>query len=103
MRRWRAPLRSRSRALERLPDGVSAQTLGLDGTERFDLLVDEPLRPRQPGHLRIERRDGRRDSVPLLLRIDTPIEAAYFLAGGIMPYVLEQLLAQPQIATKSRG
>lgn len=76
------------------PEGVSAQTLGLDGTERFDLALGEPLRPRQPATLHIERRDGRRQSVPLLLRIDTPIEAAYFLAGGIMPYVLERLLAQ---------
>jgi aconitate hydratase len=78
------------------PDGVSAQTLALDGTERFDLALGEPLRPRQLANLGIERRDGRRESVPLLLRIDTPIEAAYFLAGGIMPYVLEQLLAQVQ-------
>ena len=77
-----------------LPEGVSAQTLALDGTERFDLALGEPLRPRQPAKLHIERRDGRRESVPLLLRIDTPIEAAYFLAGGILPYVLEQLLAQ---------
>ena len=74
-----------------LPEGVSAQTLGLDGTERFDVVTSEPPRPRQPAHLHIERRDGRRQSIPLLLRIDTPIEAAYFPAGGIMPYVLEQL------------
>jgi aconitate hydratase len=77
-----------------LPEGVSAQTLELDGTERFDLKVGAALRPRQPATLHIERPDGRRDSVPLVLRIDTPIEAAYFSAGGILPYVLEQLLAQ---------
>jgi aconitate hydratase len=76
------------------PEGVSAQTLALDGTERFDLTLGEPLRPRQPAKLRIERQDGRHESVPLQLRIDTPIEAAYFSAGGILPYVLEQLLAQ---------
>ena len=75
-----------------LPEGVSAQTLGLDGTERFDLELGAPLRPRQPANLHIKRRDGRRESVPLVLRIDTPIEAAYFSAGGILPYVLEQLL-----------
>lgn len=77
-----------------LPEGVSAQTLALDGTERFDLAVDGPLRPRQSADLLIERRDGQRESVSLLLRIDTPIEAAYFSAGGILPYMLEQLLAQ---------
>ena len=76
------------------PDGVSAQTLGLDGTERFDLLVGASLQPRQSVVLKIERRDGRQDSVPLVLRIDTPIEAAYFSAGGILPYVLDQLLAR---------
>ncbi|MFI5399123.1 MAG: aconitate hydratase [Candidatus Binatia bacterium] len=76
-----------------LPEGVSAQRLGLDGTERFGLELGAPLRPRQPANLHIERRDGRRESVPLVLRIDTPIEAAYFSAGGILPYVLEQLLA----------
>ena len=76
-----------------LPEGVSAQTLALDGTERFDLELDTPLHPRQPATLRVERTDGRRESVPLVLRIDTPIEAAYFSAGGILPYVLEQLLA----------
>ena len=84
------------------PEGVSAQTLALDGTERFDLALGEPLRPRQSGTLHIERRDGRRESVRLLLRIDTPIEAAYFLAGGILPYVLEQLLAHTHTTKSTR-
>jgi aconitate hydratase len=80
-----------------LPEGVSAQTLGLDGTETFNVeAAGAALRPRQPATLHIERRGGQRESVPLVLRIDTPIEAAYFSAGGILPYVLEQLLAQPQ-------
>jgi aconitate hydratase len=74
------------------PEGVSAQTLGLDGTEQFDLQITAPLRPRQRAALHIQRRDGRHESVPLLLRIDTPIEAAYFSAGGILPYVLDRLL-----------
>jgi len=75
-----------------LPDGVSAQTLGLEGTERFALDLSAPLRPRQRAILQIERRNGQRESVPLVLRIDTPIEAAYFSAGGILNYVLEQPL-----------
>jgi aconitate hydratase len=82
------------------PEGVSAQTLALDGSERFDLAPGAPLRPRQPANLHIERLDGRRESVALLLRIDTPIEAAYFMAGGIMPYVLKQLLAERQETTR---
>jgi aconitate hydratase len=77
-------------------EGVSAQTLALDGSERFSLALGAPPRPRQPATLHIDRRDGRLESVSLLVRIDTPVEAAYFQAGGIMPYVLERLLAQAQ-------
>ena len=55
-----------------------------------------PLRPGVSATLNIERQDGRRDSVPLVVRIDTPIEAAYFSAGGILPYVLERLLGEEQ-------
>ena len=76
-----------------LPEGVTAQTLALDGTEEYDLVVGVPLHPRQPATLVVRRRDGRRDEVPLILRIDTPIEVAYFSAGGILPYMVEQLLA----------
>jgi aconitate hydratase len=75
-----------------LPEGVTAQTLGLDGTERFELTLEGPLQPRQSALLRFERRDGRREAVRLVVRIDTPVEATYFAAGGILPYVLEQLL-----------
>jgi aconitate hydratase len=74
-----------------LPEGVGAQELRLDGSERFALSVSGPLRPGVSATLNIERQDGRREAVPLLVRIDTPIEAAYFSAGGILPYVLEQL------------
>jgi aconitate hydratase len=77
-----------------LPDGVTAATLGLDGSEHFDLQLTEGVKPRASATLRIQRRNGARESVPLAVRIDTPIEAAYFSAGGILPYVLEQLLAE---------
>jgi aconitate hydratase len=77
-----------------LPETTGAEVLGLDGTERFALAVSGPLRPAVPASLNIERQDGRRDSVPLVVRIDTPIEAAYFSAGGILPYVLEQLVGE---------
>ncbi len=76
-----------------LPEGVTAQTLELDGTERFELTLEGPVQPRQSALLWIERRNGRREPVRLTLRIDTPIEVAYFSAGGILPYVLEQLIA----------
>jgi aconitate hydratase len=80
-----------------LPAGTSAATLELDGRERFDLELNDDIQPRGSATLHIQREDGRRTSVPLQLRIDTPIEVAYFSAGGILPYVLEQLLAAPAL------
>jgi aconitate hydratase len=74
------------------PSAVSAPTLELDGSERFDLELPAGVRLRESATLHIQRRDGRRDSVALVLRIDTPIEAAYFAAGGILPYVLARLV-----------
>jgi aconitate hydratase len=86
-------------------EAASAQTLLLDGTELFGLTLSGPPRPRQAATLHIVRRDGRSETVPLLLRIDTPIEATYFSAGGIMPYVLEQLIGRTSTAPAdpSRG
>jgi aconitate hydratase len=79
--------------LQFLP-GTSVQTLQLVGDERFDLTgIDPPLHPQQHTILKIFRADGRVSEVPLLLRIDTPIEVEYFRHGGILPYVLRQLLA----------
>jgi aconitate hydratase len=74
-------------------DGVSAQTLRLDGSETFDLLgLSRGLRPRQETQLFVRRADGSTSEVPLRVRIDTPIEAEYYLHGGILPFVLRQLL-----------
>jgi aconitate hydratase len=78
-----------------LPAGTSAATLELNGRERFDLELTAAIQPRGSATLHIQREDSSRTSVPLQLRIDTPIEVAYFSAGGILPYVLEQLLATP--------
>ncbi len=78
-----------------LPEGVSAQTLGLDGTEVFDLAgVSGSLRPRQQARLAIRRRDGRAEEIPVTVRIDTPIEAEYYRHGGIMQYVLRQIVTR---------
>ncbi|MGH9369298.1 MAG: aconitate hydratase [Thermoanaerobaculia bacterium] len=75
------------------PDGVDARSLGLDGTESYDLspLGREP-RPRQEIVLTLRRRDGRVEEVPLTVRIDTPIEVEYQRHGGILPFVLRQLV-----------
>jgi aconitate hydratase len=81
------------------PDGVSVQTLGLDGTETFDLLgVAGAIAPRQPATLRIARRDGRVEEVKVTVRIDTPIEVEYHRHGGIMPYVLRGIVAGARAA-----
>ena len=69
-------------------------SLGIDGTEEFDLVgLDAGIRPQMDVTLVIRRRDGSTTSVPLLLRIDTPIEVDYYLHGGILPFVLRELLA----------
>jgi aconitate hydratase A / 2-methylisocitrate dehydratase len=76
-------------------DGVSAQSLKLDGSEVFDLIgLGTNLKPRQDVTLVIHRANGQREEVPATLRIDTPIEIEYYRHGGILPYVLRQLLAQ---------
>ena len=76
-------------------DGTSAETLKLDGTEKFELVgFAAGLSPQMEVQLQIHRKSGTADLVPLKLRIDTPIEIEYYLAGGILPYVLRQLSAK---------
>ena len=73
----------------------SIDTLHLKGDEVFDVLgLSQGLRPQQKLALRIHRADGRREEVPVLCRIDTPIEVEYYRHGGILPYVLSGLLQQ---------
>ena len=73
-------------------DGDSWETLGLTGDETIDVLPDAALTPQSDATLVIQRSDGSRQSVLVTLRIDTPIEVNYYRAGGILPYVLRQLL-----------
>jgi aconitate hydratase len=76
-------------------DGASAQTLKLDGTETYDVLGLSPqLRPQQDLVLRITRANGAVEEISVRCRIDTPIEIEYYQHGGILPYVLRQLLAR---------
>jgi aconitate hydratase len=74
-------------------DGVNAASLKLDGTEIYSLrgLTDD-IKPRQIVNLEIKRADGQVELVPLVLRIDTPIEVDYYQHGGILPYVLRQIV-----------
>jgi aconitate hydratase len=75
------------------PDGVGSESLRLDGTEIYDLPdLQARLAPRQSTPLVIRRKDGTRDEVSVRVRIDTPIEVDYYRHGGILPYVLRQLM-----------
>jgi len=85
-------------------EGTSAQTLGLDGSETFSLLgLTGELTPRQQVMLKVRRQDGREEEVPLTLRIDTPIEVEYYRHGGILPYVLREILQRLDRGPKSQN
>ncbi|WP_279587670.1 aconitate hydratase [Rhodoferax ferrireducens] len=72
--------------------GDSWQGLGLTGNEVIDIVPDVDLRPQSDAQLVVTRADGSRLTLTVLLRIDTPIEVDYYRAGGILPFVLRQLL-----------
>jgi aconitate hydratase len=74
-------------------EDINAQSLRLDGTETYTIEgLAGDLAPGQEILLHIKRKDGAEEQVPLTLRIDTPIEVEYYRHGGILPYVLRQLL-----------
>jgi aconitate hydratase len=74
--------------------GDTVTSLGIRGDEEFDILgIDGAIKPQQDVTLVIKGKDGSRREVPVLLRIDTAIEVDYYRHGGIMPYVLRELLA----------
>ena len=76
-------------------DGTTGQTLRLDGSETYDIVgLDASLKPQQDLTLRITRADGSVENVDVRCRIDTPIEIDYYQHGGILPYVLRQLVAK---------
>ncbi len=77
-------------------DGTNAVSLGLDGTEVFDLvgLSGKNIEPQQEVELVISKADGTSQTISLILRIDTPIELEYYKNGGILPFVLRQLISE---------
>jgi aconitate hydratase len=82
-------------------EGVTGQTLKLDGTETYDVLGLKPdLKPQQDLTLRITRANGNSENVAVTCRIDTPIEIEYYQHGGILPYVLRQLLGSASSSAK---
>ena len=79
--------------LQFLP-GETAQLVGLDGTEVFDITgIEAGLRPGQ--QLAVQaRKDGSPKTFQVIARLDIPIEVEYFRHGGILPYVVRQLVAR---------
>ncbi len=76
-------------------EGTTAQTLKLDGHETYDVVGLSPdIKPQQDLVLKITRKSGEVLEVPVRCRIDTPIEIDYYQHGGILPYVLRQIVAK---------
>jgi len=75
-------------------DGTTRKTLGLDGTEVFDITgIKDGIDPRMDVACRITRADGSSEDIALLCRIDTADEVEYYRHGGILQYVLRRLKA----------
>lgn len=74
------------------PSGVSHQTLGIDGSEIFDIEEFDSIEPRSIKKCIITRSDGSKSSVSLICRLDTPLEAAYYANGGILHYIARQMV-----------
>src|SRR5690606_29099202 len=69
-------------------EGTNGETLGLDGTEQFDIVgLEESLGVRTEVSLVVHRAVGRRDTVPLIVRLDTTEDVEYWRHGGILPRV----------------
>jgi aconitate hydratase len=76
-----------------LTNGETRQSLGLTGFETFDIAgLDDSLRPRAMLTVTAKSSDGSSKSFTVLARIDTPEELSYYKHGGILPYVLRQLV-----------
>ncbi|MBW6495226.1 MAG: aconitate hydratase AcnA [Burkholderiaceae bacterium] len=71
----------------------SWQSLGIEGDEQFDIQVPAEIKPQQDVVMTVRGKDGSTRNITLLSRIDTAIEVDYYLHGGILPFVLRELLA----------
>jgi len=76
-------------------EGTSAQSFKLDGTEVYDVVgLGDDLKPQQDLALRVTRQSGAVETIAVKCRIDTPIEIDYYQHGGILPFVLRQLVGK---------
>jgi aconitate hydratase len=74
-------------------EGQDAHTLGLDGTETFDIAIDDGLQPRQRVMVTATAGDGSTKEFEAVARVDTPIEVEYLRNGGILHFVLRRMAA----------
>jgi len=70
----------------------SAQSLGITGDETVDVIGLDDIHPQQELQLRIRKPDGSEKVITVKSRIDTAIEVDYYKHGGILPYVLRELI-----------
>lgn len=85
-------------------EGMTRKELALTGMELFDVTgLGAGLKPRMDIACRIQRADGKIETIMLLCRIDTMDEVEYFRHGGILPYVLRSLRQRTAVARGARG
>jgi aconitate hydratase len=76
-------------------DGTNAQSLGLDGSESYNITgLTNEVQPGQTVTLEITHKKSAKQNVPVKLRIDTPIEIDYYRHGGILQFVLRELISR---------
>jgi len=73
-------------------EGETPETLGLKGSEEYSIEGLAQIRPRAKVRVRVKNQDGAEKSFEAIARIDTPEEISYYQNGGILPYVLRQML-----------
>jgi aconitate hydratase len=71
--------------------GETAASLGLDGSETFEIAIDDRLAPRQDVTITAKKQDGKQVKFTAVCRIDTPVEVEYYRNGGILHYVLRKM------------
>jgi len=72
-------------------EGEDAESLGLDGTERFDIEIPDDLKPRQQINVTARKEDGSSQQFTTIARVDTPVEVDYYRNGGILHTVLRHM------------
>ncbi len=76
------------------PPGQTAASLGLDGTETFDIAIDDRVQPGQTLAVTATKADGQTVSFDAPCRIDTPVEVDYYRNGGILHTVLRKIVQE---------